>query len=188
MSALTASAGPAAVPVGVDLGGTGTRIAALDHDGVVLRHVTTPTATGIRPAQAIADLAHAITTATADLELQGIGIGATGPVDAQGVIRNPDTLPAFSDVEITSILSDRLGQPCVIDTPSRPRSASMLTGRAATALACWSSPWAPASASRRLAAGGRSAAPTAAIQKPGTLRSADHPRPAIADFPPAGSS
>ena len=115
MSALLPSAEPAAVTVGVDLGGTGTRIAALGHDGVVLRHVTTPTATGIPPAQAIADLAHAITTATADLEIQGIGIGATGPVDAHGVIRNPETLPAFSDVDITSILSDRLGQPCVID-------------------------------------------------------------------------
>ena len=109
MSALLPSAEPAAVTVGVDLGGTGTRIAALGHDGVVLRHVTTPTATGIPPAQAIADLAHAITTATADLEIQGIGIGATGPVDAHGVIRNPETLPAFSDVDITSILSDRLG-------------------------------------------------------------------------------
>jgi len=115
MSALLPSAEPAAVTVGVDLGGTGTRIAALGHDGVVLRHVTTPTATGIPPAQAIADLAHVITAATADLEIQGIGIGATGPVDAHGVIRNPETLPAFSDVEITSILSDRLGAPCVID-------------------------------------------------------------------------
>jgi glucokinase len=115
MSALIPSAEPAVVTVGVDLGGTGTRIAALGSDGVVLRHVTTPTATGIPPAQAIADLADAITTATADLEIQGIGIGATGPVDAHGVIRNPETLPAFSDVEITSILSDRLGEPCVID-------------------------------------------------------------------------
>jgi glucokinase len=115
MTALLPPAEPVAVTVGVDLGGTGTRIAALGHDGVVLRHITTPTATGIPPAQAIADLAQAITTATADLEIQGIGIGATGPVDAHGVIRNPETLPAFSDVEITSILSDRLGDPCVID-------------------------------------------------------------------------
>ena len=36
-------------------------------------------------------------------------------MDARGVIRNPETLPAFSNVEITSILSDRLGAPCVID-------------------------------------------------------------------------
>jgi glucokinase len=115
MSALLPSAEPVAVTVGVDLGGTGTRIAALGHDGVVLRHVTTPTATGIPPTQAIADLAHAITTATADLKIRGIGIGATGPVDAHGVIRNLETLPAFSNVEITSILSDRLGEPCVID-------------------------------------------------------------------------
>ena len=115
MSALVPPGEPGTVTVGVDLGGTGTRIAVLGNDGVVVRHVTRPTATGIPPAQAIADLAHAITTATADLEIRGIGIGATGPVDAHGVIRNPETLPAFSDVEITSILSGRLGAPCVID-------------------------------------------------------------------------
>lgn len=115
MSALVPPGEPGTVTVGVDLGGTGTRIAALGDDGVVLSHITTPTATGVPPSQAIADLAHAIITATAELEIQGIGIGATGPVDAHGVIRNPETLPAFSNVEITSILSDRLGAPCVID-------------------------------------------------------------------------
>src|SRR5580693_1599738 len=115
MSALLPSAEPAVVTVGVDLGGTGTRIATLGNDGVVLRHITMPTATGIPVAQAIADLADMIVTATAGLEIGGIGIGATGPVDAQGVIRNPETLPAFSNVEIASILSDRLGAPCVID-------------------------------------------------------------------------
>ena len=115
MSALVPPGEPGTVTVGVDLGGTGTRIVALGNDGVVLRHITMPTATGIPPTQAIADLAHAIITATAELEIQGIGIGATGPVDARGVIRNPETLPAFSNVEITSILSDRLGAPCVID-------------------------------------------------------------------------
>jgi glucokinase len=115
MSALVPPGEPGTVTVGVDLGGTGTRIATLGNDGVVLRHITMPTATGIPPTQAIADLARAIITATAELEIQGIGIGATGPVDARGVIRNPETLPAFSNVEITSILSDRLGAPCVID-------------------------------------------------------------------------
>jgi glucokinase len=112
MSALVPPGEPGTVTVGVDLGGTGTRIATLGNDGVVLRHITMPTATGIPPTQA---LARAIITATAELEIQGIGIGATGPVDARGVIRNPETLPAFSNVEITSILSDRLGAPCVID-------------------------------------------------------------------------
>ena len=115
MSALVPPGEPGTVTVGVDLGGTGTRIAVLGNDGVVVRHVTRPTATGIPAAQAIADLADSIITATAGLEIRGIGIGATGPVDARGVIRNPETLLAFSNVEITSILSGRLGAPCVID-------------------------------------------------------------------------
>ena len=115
MSALVPPGEPGTVTVGIDLGGTGTRIAVLDNYGVVLRHITTPTATGISPAQAISDLADAIIKATAGLEIQGIGIGATGPVDAHGVIRNPETLPAFSNVQIARILSGRLGASCVID-------------------------------------------------------------------------
>jgi len=109
------SGGPPTVTVGVDLGGTGTRIVALGNDGEVVRQATTPTAAGIRPAQAISGLADAIIEATAGLQIRGIGIGATGPVDAQGIIQNPDTLPAFSNVPIASILTDRLGAPCAID-------------------------------------------------------------------------
>ena len=115
MSTLLPSGEPRKVSVGVDLGGTGTRIVALGHDGMVVHQATTPTAIGIPPAQAVSELADAIIAATAGFEIRGIGIGATGPVDTLGVIQNPETLPAFTNVQITSIISDRLGAPCVID-------------------------------------------------------------------------
>ncbi|WP_445187716.1 ROK family protein [Pseudonocardia sp. Cha107L01] len=106
-------AGP--VTVGVDLGGTGTRIVVLDADGTVRRETSSPTAAGISPTRAAAELADSIAAAAAGFALRAVGIGASGPVDRLGVIRNPDTLPAYSDIPITDIISDRLGIGCVID-------------------------------------------------------------------------
>jgi glucokinase len=103
------------VTVGVDLGGTGTRIVVLDADGTVRRETSRPTAAGISLTRAAAELADSIATAAAGFALRAVGIGASGPVDRLGVIRNPDTLPAYSDIPITDIISDRLGIGCVID-------------------------------------------------------------------------
>ena len=47
--------------------------------------------------------------------VDGVGIGATGPVDPAGIIRNDDTLPAFSHIDLVGMIADRLGVPCVID-------------------------------------------------------------------------
>jgi glucokinase len=103
------------VTVGVDLGGTGTRIVVLDADGTVRRETSSPTAAGISPTRAAAELADSIAAAAAGFALRAVGIGASGPVDRLGVIRNPDTLPAYSDIPITDIISDRFGIGCVID-------------------------------------------------------------------------
>ncbi|MDT7568741.1 MAG: glucokinase, partial [Pseudonocardiales bacterium] len=103
------------VTVGVDLGGTGTRIVVLGADGTARRETSSPTAAGISPTRAAAELADSIAAAAAGFALRAVGIGASGPVDRLGVIRNPDTLPAYSDVPITDIISDRLGIGCVID-------------------------------------------------------------------------
>jgi len=101
------------VTVGVDLGGTGTRIIALDGDGVVLHQLSSPTPTS--PAQAISGLIGAITAAAAGRQLRAVGIGASGPVDPLGIIRNTETLPAFSGIQVAPVISERFGAPCVID-------------------------------------------------------------------------
>jgi glucokinase len=103
------------VAVGIDLGGTGTRVVALDTDGVIRREQTAPTATGLSTVRAVSELIEMVAGVAADLDLQGVGIGATGPVDSGGVIRNPSTLPAFSDIPVATIIADRLAVPCVID-------------------------------------------------------------------------
>jgi glucokinase len=103
------------VAVGIDLGGTGTRVVALDTDGVIRREQTASTATGLSTVHAVADLIETVAGMVADLDLQGVGIGASGPVDCDGVIRNPSTLRAFSDIPLATIIADRLAVPCVID-------------------------------------------------------------------------
>jgi glucokinase len=103
------------VSIGVDLGGTGTRIVVLDADGTVRRATSRPTAAGIPPKRAAAELADSIAATASGLPLRAVGIGASGPVDQLGFIRNPNTLPAYSDVPITDIVSEHLGVSCVID-------------------------------------------------------------------------
>jgi glucokinase len=107
------SSPPSGVTVGVDLGGTGTRIVALDRDGVVLHQVSHPTPAS--SAGAVSGLVSSIAAAAARQDLRGVGIGASGPVDPFGIIRNTETLPAFSDIQIAPVISERLGVPCVID-------------------------------------------------------------------------
>jgi len=107
------SSPPSEVTAGVDLGGTGTRIVALDRDGVVLHQVSRPTPAS--SAGAVSGLVSSIAAAAAGQRLRGVGIGASGPVDSLGVIRNTETLPAFSDIQITPVISERLAVPCVID-------------------------------------------------------------------------
>lgn len=104
------------VTVGIDLGGTGTRVVALAFDGTVVGEQTLPTApAGTEPAVAVDQIIRQIKSVTADRPLKGVGIGASGPVDASGVIRNDDTLPAFSHIDLVKVLTQRLGVACVID-------------------------------------------------------------------------
>lgn len=101
--------------LGVDLGGTGTRIVLTTGAGVVLADRSEPTATDA--ATAAPALIEALTAVAGPLgaTVAGIGIGASGPVDAGGVIRNPATLPAYTGLELTQVLRAVFGAPVVID-------------------------------------------------------------------------
>ncbi|MDT5032592.1 MAG: glucokinase [Actinoplanes sp.] len=104
------------VTVGVDLGGTGTRLAALDRHGVVCgqRLLETPRSMSA-PDLLIRTLADHISAVAGTRPLRGIGIGASGPVDANGIIRNDATLPAYSNLPLTTLITATLGVPCQID-------------------------------------------------------------------------
>lgn len=111
------SAGSPAVTVGIDLGGTGTRIVALDHAGRVRSRISVPTRhdPDTDVSQLITGLATLIQEAARQASLEAVGIGASGPVDPDGVIRNDATLPAYSHLPLAQLITDRLDVPCVID-------------------------------------------------------------------------
>src|SRR3954454_22970463 len=64
---------PHSVTVGVDLGGTGTRIVALTCDGNVRRSRSVPTSGG-----SVTELIRHIEVVAANAELLAVGIGASG--------------------------------------------------------------------------------------------------------------
>lgn len=112
-----AAASATSVTVGVDLGGTGTRIVALDHAGSVRSALSTATRRDSAggAGRLIGDLAVLIQDAAAGAVIDAVGIGASGPVDSRGIIRNDDTLPAYSHIPVTDLLSAHLAVPCAID-------------------------------------------------------------------------
>lgn len=98
--------------LGADLGGTGTRIVLSDESGTVLAHRSVPTSSD--PTTAVQHLATALAE-VADGPVHGIGIGASGPIDAAGIVRNPATLPAYTGVDLVAALDDRFGVPVVVE-------------------------------------------------------------------------
>ena len=105
------------VTVGIDLGGTGTRLVALDQAGEIRSRVSVPTRhhRAGDVSRLIADLAAVIQDAAGGAGLDAVGIGASGPVDPGGIIRNDATLPAYSHIPLAELITARLGVPCVID-------------------------------------------------------------------------
>ena len=115
---MTGDGEKAVLRLGVDLGGTSSRIVVLDGDGnrVGERTVGTRSFAGAGREGAVTALVDEILGLIGDRRVSGVGIGASGPIDSSGVIRNPDTLPEFSDLAITGLVSERLGVPCVIES------------------------------------------------------------------------
>lgn len=105
------------VTVGIDLGGTGTRIVALDEHGTIRSQQTVPTSDGIgRSAREVVAVLSGYVRATAgSAAVAGIGIGASGPIDGEGIIRNDDTLPAYSHIPLTEMMAGEFGVPAVIE-------------------------------------------------------------------------
>jgi len=103
------------VVVGIDIGGTGTRLVAWSTAGELVGRRTVAT-----PTEADAEHASSVLRSQIDAVLDGrrltaVGIGASGPIDATGVIRNPDTLPAFTGIPLVADLASQLGVPVSID-------------------------------------------------------------------------
>lgn len=100
--------------IGVDLGGTQIRAVRANREGQLAERTSQLT----RPEQgsqaAFERVLESIQEVVEDVPVEdvaGIGIGAPGPIDAEGRLYNPPNLPGWEPFSLTERISDRFGVP-----------------------------------------------------------------------------
>src|SRR5246127_1651175 len=106
--------------IGVDLGGTNLRIAAVDEQGRLMEKVTLGTKTVLGRDHVLNDMCEAIRHASDKYkgagELLGVGIGVPGIIDMQtGMMRESPNLPGWADYPVRSEIEKRLGAPVILE-------------------------------------------------------------------------
>jgi glucokinase len=106
--------------IGVDLGGTNLRIAAVDSNGKVLERITTDTKVAHGRDQVIDEMCNAIQEVVAKQrgagELAGIGIGVPGIIEMQtGMLRESPNLPGWHNYPVRDEIQDRLRTTVVLE-------------------------------------------------------------------------
>jgi glucokinase len=99
--------------IGVDLGGTNLRIAAVDETGTLLEKVTLGTEVSRGRDRVIQDMCDAIRRLMTQYEktynLSGVGIGVPGIIDLQtGVMRESPNLPGWAGASVKTEIEDCL--------------------------------------------------------------------------------
>jgi glucokinase len=114
--------------IGLDIGGTGTRLVVTNERHEVLKEAKTATASfsANSTEQSIQHLHSWIQESTKDLtSIESVGIGSTGPVNlVTGVIDNPDTLPQFSGIDLAGELAKKMKLPVWIDNDANAAGLS----------------------------------------------------------------
>src|SRR6202167_3263350 len=100
--------------IGVDLGGTNLRIAAITRDGKLLEKVTLPTQAPLGPDHVITEMCDAIHRLTATYKsagkFLGAGVGIPGIVDlTTGMLRKSANLAGFEEYPVRAEIERRLG-------------------------------------------------------------------------------
>jgi glucokinase len=110
-----ASGGAGDVYVGMDLGGTATRFVTIDDESNLLTSTIVSTPSVDSRVDIPTFFRDAIVDAVGPGRLAAVGIGASGPIDESGVIRNPDTLPGFTGVDIPAMIDELFHVSCHIE-------------------------------------------------------------------------
>lgn len=106
------------IVIAADLGGTNLRMAVVDRDGGILHRSKRPTKMGAG-AEAIID--EVVSTARECLDAAGgavnaFGIAAAATIDfKRGILKSSPNLPSLNGLEITDLLTDKLGILTVLD-------------------------------------------------------------------------
>jgi glucokinase len=106
--------------IGVDLGGTNLRIAAVSSDGQLLEKVTLGTKVALGPHQVIDRMCDAIQHLSEKYKptgkLLGAGVGIPGIVDLRtGMLRKSANLPGFEEYPVRAEIERRLGTRVVLE-------------------------------------------------------------------------
>src|SRR6185295_2534016 len=105
--------------IGVDLGGTNLRAAAIARDGKMLNKIAGSTPVGAGRHAVIADMVLAIETLQAGLPgqvLAGVGVGVPGFILMEtGVVAAAPNLPEFENYPVRDEIEKRLGAPVILE-------------------------------------------------------------------------
>ncbi|HZP33994.1 MAG TPA: ROK family protein [Candidatus Acidoferrales bacterium] len=106
--------------IGVDLGGTNLRIAAVDEHAHLIEKVTLGTRVALGRDRVIDDMTEAIRLLADRYKgagmLQGIGIGVPGIIDMQtGMLRESPNLPGWADYPVRDQIESRLGTRVILE-------------------------------------------------------------------------
>ena len=110
--------------VGVDLGGTNLRIAAISTDGRLLEKVNLSTKVALSPDQVIGEMCDAIQRLSDQHRsggaLVGAGIGIPGIIDLEaGVVQKSANLPNWSGYPVRDAIERRLGTRICMDNDAK---------------------------------------------------------------------
>lgn len=101
-----------ALAIGIDIGGTNTRLGVVDSTGRVVERRRFATNAAAGPRSALDRLADKVTELCAGREIAFIGVGVAGLVDHRyGQVRVPPNLPGWHGVEVGRELGERTGLP-----------------------------------------------------------------------------
>ncbi|MDQ2710629.1 MAG: ROK family protein [Acidobacteriota bacterium] len=108
-----------AYSIGVDLGGTNLRVAAIDSAGNMLEKVFAPAIYDAGPEKVVAEIAAVIDKVRARIGsdgLRGVGIGVPGYVDIDaGFILKATNLPGFEKYPIRDRIQEHLDTPIILE-------------------------------------------------------------------------
>jgi len=108
-----------AYSIGVDLGGTNLRVAAIDQNGTVIDRVSEAAVFDTGPERVVGDICKVIKNVRGRIGtegLRGVGIGVPGFIDMEsGVILGSANLPGFGGLPVRDQIQEHLGTQIILE-------------------------------------------------------------------------
>ncbi|QNG60212.1 ROK family protein [Bacillus sp. PAMC26568] len=116
--------------IGVDLGGTNIRVAAIDEQWIIKEELGSSTDVSKGPRAAIEKMITMIQSLQKKHPIQSVGIGAPGPLDAKrGIIIEPPNLPGWQNIQLTKMIESAIQLPVYLENDANAAAlAEALTG------------------------------------------------------------